>query len=189
MTSASPQLVGYPGESLAPVEPPVAPRVLVPLAAVPAPAPAPAPEQALGAGDLLTIAEGLATIAPRWAGMQRPRRRVWDLMAASESFEAWVIGWPTGARIDLHDHGPSAGAVVVASGELRETTPVEDGTGVGSWLTRVVTAGESVTFGPNYVHGLVNAGASVAVSVHVYSPRLTSMTYFDLVDGRLRTVP
>ena len=145
----------------------------------------PAAGQRLEFGQLLVIAERLARKAPKWPGIFRPRRRIWDLVAASANFEAWVITWPTGGHIDLHDHGTSAGVVAVASGELRETTPVEDGTGIGSWLTRVVSSGESVGFGPHYVHGLVNVEESTAVSVHVYSPRLTSMTYFELTDGRL----
>lgn len=175
MTTAPPRPLAYPGESVVLAKRCRPAQHLLSVAE----------DWKLGGGELLDIAEGLRRSALLWPGMSRPRRRVWALMAATENFEAWAIAWPTGGLIELHDHGSSAGAVAVASGELRETTVIEDGTGVGSCLTRVVTAGESLSFGPNYVHGFVNIEPLPAISVHVYSPRLTRMTYFDFVDGRL----
>lgn len=38
-------------------------------------------------------------------------------------------------------------------------------------------------FGSGYVHDFVNVGPGPALSVHVYSPALHSMTYFDWSDG------
>ena len=43
-------------------------------------------------------------------------------LVADETFEAWVIGWWSGQGLGLHDHGESAGAIVVAEGRLHETT-------------------------------------------------------------------
>jgi hypothetical protein len=37
------------------------------------------------------------------------------------------------------------------------------------------------------VHDIVNDGSAPAVSVHVYAPRLTSMTHYRLDNGALRT--
>ena len=53
--------------------------------------------------------------------------------------------------------------------------------------TRLATStsigtGEHVVFGPEYVHDFVNGGPGPALSVHVYSPALRSMTYFDWSD-------
>jgi len=43
-------------------------------------------------------------------------------------------------------------------------------------------------FGPGYVHDVRNAAAgSVAVSVHAYSPPLSSMTGYNLTPGGLVT--
>ena len=39
-----------------------------------------------------------------------------------------------------------------------------------------------MVFGPEYVHDFVNGGPGPALSVHVYSPALRSMTYFDWSD-------
>src|SRR5580700_2798663 len=74
-----------------------------------------------GREELQAVAEGLATLARGWTGMVGATRRRWQLLAAAPSFEAWVIGWPPGGTIELHDHGDSAGAVVVVDGELVET--------------------------------------------------------------------
>lgn len=134
--------------------------------------------------ELLAIAEGLTRSARTWPGMRRPRRRCWDLMVASDAFEAWVIGWPPGGAIEFHDHGDSAGAVVVASGELTETTVTDGSHGIET-EARVLPESASTAFGTAYVHDVVNLGTAPAVSVHVYAPRLTTMTYYEITDGRL----
>lgn len=72
--------------------------------------------------DLTAIAEGFAVSAAGIPELHDLSERAWVLLAVTDLFEAWVIGWPTGGKIDLHDHGPSSGAIVVASGILTETT-------------------------------------------------------------------
>jgi hypothetical protein len=42
-----------------------------------------------------------------------------------------------------------------------------------------VGAGETVAFGADHVHAVVNRGAVAATSVHVYSPPLRSMGFHD----------
>jgi len=44
---------------------------------------------------------------------------------------------------------------------------------------------DSVGFSKHYIHDVRNAGERPAVSVHAYSPPLTSMTYYDLEAGEL----
>ncbi len=110
--------------------------------------------------------------------------RSWQLLAESESFEAWAIAWPAGGAIELHDHGLSAAAVVVAVGEITETKVTAHGGVVRSW-SRSVKAGGSFTVDPHEVHDVANLGASPALSVHVYSPRLSEMTYYEVENGRL----
>lgn len=131
-----------------------------------------------GPDELLEIAAGLAKSAPQWPGMAQPRRRQWDLMVASDTFEAWVIGWPPGGSIALHDHGGSAGAVVVATGELLETRVSRTHSGDVVLRTRSLQQGGSIRIDGNDVHDIVNASTSTAISVHVYAPRMTSMTYY-----------
>ncbi len=68
---------------------------------------------------LRSIAEGLARTAGDWPGLEDPVTRTWRTVAATDRYEAFVIAWPAGGAIDLHDHGDSAGAVVVVVGLAR----------------------------------------------------------------------
>ena len=106
--------------------------------------------------------------------------------------DVWLISWMPSQATSLHDHGGSAGAFTVVEGELTETV---DATAMGARhperpplreLTR--SGGEAVGFGPSYIHDVRNAGTVPAVSVHAYSPPLTSMTYYDLDDGALKPI-
>jgi hypothetical protein len=52
-----------------------------------------------------------------------------------------------------------------------------------------VPTGGHRRFGPGYVHDLANDGQDDAVSVHVYGPKLTTMSYYGLDDhGRIGVV-
>jgi predicted metal-dependent enzyme (double-stranded beta helix superfamily) len=132
------------------------------------------------------MAEGMAERARLWPGMASSTTRRWELLASSETFEAWVIGWPPGGVIELHDHGDSAGAVVVATGELVETLVTENFDNSVTTTSRRMTAGTSWTMGHRHVHDVVNDGPRPAVSVHVYAPRLTAMTHYRIVNGLLQ---
>jgi hypothetical protein len=127
-------------------------------------------------------------------GMTRLTGRRWEIIRRTEAFEAWVIGWPPGGEIELHDHGESFGAVFTVTGSLMETSvisrPAGDstpGTSLGSVSTSlcVLPAGTSLVFGTGHIHGISNVTETTAVSVHVYSPRLTRMTPYQIVDGNL----
>ena len=139
----------------------------------------------LDPSTLLAIAAGLADSALHWPGMGNPSHRVWDLMVASPNFEAWVIGWPPGGAIDLHDHGESSGAVAVARGELLEVVVTRNEQGALVTTDRALPTPASVTFGIAHVHEIVNLGPGPAISVHVYAPRLTAMTYYEFSNGLL----
>jgi hypothetical protein len=53
-------------------------------------------------------------------------------------------------------------------------------------LAKPVGAGGARSFGPRYIHDLRNAtAASVAVSVHAYSPPIPQMTRYELTSGGL----
>ena len=139
--------------------------------------------------ELAEIATALAPAAGSWPGMTRPARRRWELMAVSDRAEAWVIAWPPGGAIELHDHGGSAGAVVVAAGELVETS-LGPRPGRGTALsTRTIPTGGCVRFSGHHVHDIANPGATPAISVHVYAPRLTSMTYYRFAEKTLVAGP
>ena len=152
-------------------------------------APLPHRDGPRGQVDLLAIAEGFAQSAPGIPELGGLSERTWVLLAVTDLFEAWAIGWPPGGKIELHDHGQSRGAVVVASGALTETTVRPTTRGVALTGTHRISVGEHRQFGPRYVHDLSNDSEEEALSVHVYGPRLTAMTYYELDrHGRLGAV-
>ena len=103
--------------------------------------------------------------------------RWYALLASTDTFEAWVIGWPVGGALELHDHGDSSGAIHVVRGALEEASTNRL---LRTPLARArVGEGESIAFGPDHVHDVVNAGDRPALSIHVYAPRLVSMTFYD----------
>lgn len=137
----------------------------------------------------LAIAEGFSVSAAEAPELRDVPKRRWVLLAATDLFEAWAIGWPPGGKIELHDHGQSSGVVVVARGSLTETRIRPTDHGVAAVESHHLGTGESRTFGSYYVHDMVNDGPSHAVSVHVYGPKLTSMSYYRLsLTGRLQAV-
>ena len=134
--------------------------------------------------DHLAIAEGFAVSVAAIPELQEVTERTWVLLAITDLFEAWAIGWPPGGTIELHDHGHSRGAVVVAAGALVESTVRSSAKGVTLIGNHRIVAGRHRVFGPHYIHDLGNEGDEAAVSVHVYGPRLTTMSYYEL-DGRV----
>jgi mannose-6-phosphate isomerase-like protein (cupin superfamily) len=137
----------------------------------------------VGTAQLRLIAEGLARTAGDWPGLREPVERTWRTVAATDRYEAFVIAWPVGGTIELHDHGDSAGAVVVVGGTLVETSVAHDVDGCLVTSSRALGPDDHLEFGPGHVHDLANLGTGPALSVHVYSPVLRSMTFFEPRDG------
>ncbi len=103
-------------------------------------------------------------------------------LKAAEDHEVWLLCWPPGSSVTPHDHGASAGALVVVSGHLTETRWQD-----GRRTETALEPGRVVQVERGQVHDVVATGAT-AYSVHAYSPPLRSMTFFG-DDGRtvLRT--
>ena len=126
---------------------------------------------------LADIVGGLAAARDLWCGLvchdpggRRPVR-----LLATGVYEVWVIGWTTGQQVHVHDHGGSAGALLVTEGELVEVLPRRGGAAV----ERTLAAGRLRHLGVGTVHDVVNRSVAPATSLHVYSPPLTTMTYYD----------
>jgi hypothetical protein len=127
------------------------------------------------------IAGALAQLA---ATCQVPRPaladvRCWVRVAATDAYDAWLISWPAGGAVDFHDHGGSAGAIAVVSGELTEVRPAS-----GARSQRVLSVGAVHDVSAEAVHDVLNTGKDRALSVHVYAPPLASMTFYDPLDLR-----
>jgi predicted metal-dependent enzyme (double-stranded beta helix superfamily) len=97
--------------------------------------------------------------------------------------DVWLISWLPDQGTALHDHGGSSGAFTVLSGVLTEAVFSR-----GELRELAHPLGNSVGFGPHYVHDVRNVGDGPAVSVHAYSAPLTSMTYYDLDGAELSPI-
>jgi hypothetical protein len=141
---------------------------------------------ALDVRELRAIALRMARHAA-WDDLGDLRERSWRLFARTNEYDAWLIAWPSGGGIELHDHGESAGALVVVSGELLETRAVSSGDAGDMLLERhkLVPNGLPASFGRGEVHDVANAGQAPALSLHVYSPRLTHMTFYQATETEL----
>ncbi|MFF3067379.1 cysteine dioxygenase [Kitasatospora sp. NPDC057936] len=103
-------------------------------------------------------------------------------LVADDDHEVWLISWLPGQSTGFHDHGGSRGAFTVALGELEELSLGGPDQGL---LIRRVPAGTARTFGPEYVHDVRNTASGPAVTLHAYSPPLSSMAHYDLRAGGL----
>jgi predicted metal-dependent enzyme (double-stranded beta helix superfamily) len=139
------------------------------------------------APDLAGIVRSLVDDSDLW----RPRvrhelhRRYFERLVATADYEAWLICWDLGQMTLLHDHGGSTGAFMVVDGALLEDFARP---GAKRLRQRRISRGQLRSFGPNYLHNLVNAGPALATSIHAYAPRLTTMTFYAVLpDGVVPT--
>lgn len=154
------------------------------LAAAPAPSTGLAPDQ-------------LAQICHQYAGrvqagefeVHSNTHERWHVqLHTDDNVDVWLISWTADQGTDFHDHGESAGAFTVVQGELTEAVWAQqrglgDHQGDDPGIRNLPRAqGQTVTFGPHYVHDVRNLEGPVAVSVHAYSPPLRLMNYYQ-VDG------
>ena len=128
---------------------------------------------------LRAIAEGIAD-SPLWEGLAAPGPdgRSAVRIVRTDCYEVWVLGWWPGQSVELHDHGSADAAFTVVEGDLVEVTAGPGGhlhrVELGPGATRTVPAGAR--------HDVLNLGTRPATSIHVYSPLLTAMTFYDVVD-------
>jgi hypothetical protein len=83
---------------------------------------------------------------------------------------------------DQHDHDRSRGAVAVVSGALAERRLAVG----GPPPTAIHPTGASFSFGATHIHDVSQTGSDLATSLHVYSPRLGEMGFYEVApDGML----
>lgn len=141
--------------------------------------------QRLSQARLSQIVTALAARPGGWGEVVRfePGRRWYQRLELADDHEVWVLSWLPGQSTGFHDHGHAAGAFAVAQGQVRERTVAA---GRGQPVRNLtVTRGSVRTFGPHYVHDVVNAFAEPAITVHAYSPALTAMRRFKLTESGL----
>ena len=132
--------------------------------------------------DLLAVARRHAADPRGWPPVRfDPVDRWYARITATEEYEVWLLTWLPGQGTNLHDHGGSSGAFVVAAGTLTEET-----VSGGRLRPAELATGSGRRFGPRYVHRVGNRADQPATSVHVYRPALLRMTSYQLLDGELR---
>jgi hypothetical protein len=137
---------------------------------------------------LTALASSYAAIA-RFDVMPEPRpgERSSVRVHRSDTHDIWLIRWGAGSRTALHDHGDSAGALSVVTGELVEHRP--NPAGSGRPLRRILRELDDRPMPPSHIHEVANESGTVAASIHVYSPPLEAMHHFDFVhDSELRMI-
>jgi hypothetical protein len=135
--------------------------------------------------ELELIAAGLAhtALGPHHVWVEEVRRRYTRLLDTG-LYDAWLIAWMPSSGLDLHDHGGCDGAIAVARGCLLETHT--DLRSRHPLRSRIVEAGETLAVPAHRVHEVSNPGPDEAFSVHVYSPPLGAVKFYDPgVDGLL----
>ena len=127
---------------------------------------------------LADIAAGLAASDELWRphAHHDPTCRRPVRLVVSDLWEAWVVGWTPGQHVDVHDHGDSAGVLVVVEGDLVEVLPAGPDRRLRTWQT-----GDVVDLPVGVVHDVVGLGPG-SVDEH---PRLLPAARDDhLLRGR-----
>jgi mannose-6-phosphate isomerase-like protein (cupin superfamily) len=113
------------------------------------------------------------------AALDRDGDGTFTLLWRDEHSEAWLNTWWAPRDTGFHDHGGSAVGVYVIQGRARTECLVVGGG------RRVVElgAGESHSAPPTAIHRMEHEPG--AVTIHVYSPPLTEIGHYEIVDGEL----
>jgi mannose-6-phosphate isomerase-like protein (cupin superfamily) len=134
---------------------------------------------------LPSLADAVQTVAgdPRlWRQHVRFDRgtRYWHRLASLPDVDLWLLTWLPDQQTDLHDHGEAGAAFTVVSGTLAEVR-----VSGGRRITRSLSPGQLSWVPAGAVHDVGNWSDAPAISIHAYSPRLTTMTFWELSDGQL----
>jgi hypothetical protein len=128
--------------------------------------------------ELADLAGGLAEHPELWRPLVRfdAEERVFVRLHRDDHLDAWLICWVASQETGLHDHDDSSGAVRVMEGRLTEDRLVLGG-GIDTVAYR---AGEGFRFDASRIHDVRHAGDAPAVSLHLYSPPLLRMGFYEV---------
>jgi predicted metal-dependent enzyme (double-stranded beta helix superfamily) len=126
----------------------------------------------------------LATRPDLWGHLIRhsPVERIYVRLHLDEHLELWVICWSQRQDTGFHDHDGSRGAVAVVGGALAERRLAVG----GPPPTAIHPAGAAFSFRAAHIHDVSQTGSVLATSLHVYSPPLGEMGFYEVgADGTL----
>ena len=134
---------------------------------------------AIEPAGLLALAEELAAHSDLWAAFVRHNEesRVFTRIHRDPVLDAWLICWSGTQDTGLHDHDLSSGAVRVVTGELAEDRLVLGAPGL---VTSTHAAGQGFSFDSSRIHDVRNGGSTASVSLHLYSPPLERMGFYEI---------
>jgi hypothetical protein len=115
-----------------------------------------------------------------------PQTRHFVQLYRDANVDVWLICWLDAQDTGYHDHDLSSGAVFVCQGSLSEDYFYRDAAGWIDVRTRTRVAGDVFDFDGASIHGMRHAGGPPATSLHVYSPALWRMGYYEPGEGGLR---
>jgi Cysteine dioxygenase type I len=131
------------------------------------------------------IARAVASRRDEWQDLVRmdAASRWYARLHGSADHDVWLESWLPGQGAGWHDHGGSAGVMLVARGELEERIPL-----LGGVMTQVrrIPEGAERLLRRRQVHELVNLSRTPALSVHVYSPPLAATRGYEIGAKGLR---
>lgn len=99
-------------------------------------------------------------------------------LLATAFYDVWLITWPDRSGLEPHDHGNVRSVLHIVEGELTEI--FSDRVERLDPTVRILQRGSSTPAGPSVVHALTNRSGADATTLHVYSPPLVDVTFFDL---------
>ena len=143
----------------------------------------------LARSELAELAVALGRAPSLWRHLVRhdPNERYFTQLYRDVHVDVWLICWLNAQDTGFHDHDLSSGAVYVCEGTL-----VEDRFHLADAAIRETSrerpAGSIFHFDASYIHRVRHpGGGEPATSIHVYSPALWRMGYYEIDEaGDLR---
>lgn len=99
----------------------------------------------------------------------------WERLEVPEDVDVFVVTWATFTDTRLHSHDGATSAFVPVRGVVTEIRPDDQ----LRLIPRKFVAGVTGVLDGYDVHELQNEHADVAVSIHAFSPRLRSVTWWE----------
>jgi hypothetical protein len=100
-----------------------------------------------------------------------------DVGRLATRVDAWLIAWPHGSVLPMHDHAGSRAVLRVLRSELLERF-VDHGR-----IVERLVRGAGVHLPPDHLHAVANVSDEEVLSLHVYSPTLATVRFHHELDG------
>jgi len=139
------------------------------------------PDEDLDRTELTRLAVEFGQEPRLWRHLVRhdEQTRYFNQLYRDPHVDVWLICWLNAQNTGYHDHDQSSGAVYVVEGMLCEDYFYRDDDNWIKELTHERHAGMAFDFDGSYIHGVRHSGGPPATSVHVYSPALWRMGYYE----------